>query len=103
MGAVYGNMLRDTSDTGNERFIRNENGNHRASVWNSQGKPWLPLYTDVWESPDGDESRADICMYECKKVSKYKAKMGTFEYKKAVAFMFFSPKILYKIQNGDVK
>ena len=50
--------------------------NHRKTLWKCKGEAWFSLYTDVWKSPDGNEGRAYICVYEFEKVSKDKGKMG---------------------------
>src|SRR5574344_1942605 len=76
MGAIHGNLRRHPSDIGNEGFIRTEKGNHRKTLWNGKGESWFPIYTDVRKSPDGNEGRAYICVYEFEKVSKDKGKMG---------------------------
>lgn len=60
----------------NERFICEKKRNHRKTLWKCKGESWFSLYTDVWKSPDGNEGRAYICVYEFEKVSKDKGKMG---------------------------
>lgn len=76
MGAIHGNLRRHPSDIGNERFICEKKRNHRKTLWKCKGESWFSLYTDVWKSPDGNEGRAYICVYEFEKVSKDKGKMG---------------------------
>ena len=76
MGAIHGNLRRHPSDIGNERFICEEKRNHRKTLWKCKGESWISLYTDVRKSPDENEGRAYICVYEFEKVSKDKGKMG---------------------------
>ena len=44
--------------------------NHREIVWNSKRESWLPVYADDREGPDGDESRADVCVHESEEAGK---------------------------------
>ena len=70
LGALHGNLRRYPSDLGYERFVCTEKRNHRKTLRNSQRESWIPIHPDVWKSPDGNESRAYVCMYEFEKVSK---------------------------------
>ena len=42
----------------------------RAPLRNSKRKPRIPLYTDDWKSPEGNESRAYVCLRESEKTGK---------------------------------
>lgn len=42
----------------------------------SERKPRLPLYADDRKSPDGDESRAYICLHESEKDGKDDSRKG---------------------------
>ena len=44
--------------------------NDRADLWNSKRKSRIPIYTDVWKIPDGNEGRANICLHESKETGK---------------------------------
>ena len=70
MGTIHGNLRRYPSDVGNEGFICTEKRNHRENLWNSKGESWFSIYTDVRKSPDGNEGRAYICVYEFEKAGK---------------------------------
>ena len=51
-------------------------GNHRTDFWNSERKPWIPLYTDDRKSPDGNESRAYVRLHESEKAGKDDSQEG---------------------------
>ena len=76
MGTIHGNLRGYPTDIGNEVIIRTEKRNHRKNLWNGKRESWFSIYTDVWKSPDGNEGRAYVCVYEFEKVSKDKGKMG---------------------------
>lgn len=76
MGAIHGNLRRYPLDDRDERFIWAAKRNHRKNLRNCKRESWFPIYTDVWKSPDGNESQAYICMYEFKRVSKNQGKTG---------------------------
>lgn len=70
LGAISGNMRRYPPDPWHERIILSAKRNDRANLWNSKRKPRIPIYTDVWESPDGNEGWANICLHESKETGK---------------------------------
>lgn len=87
LGAVHGNMRRYPSYRRNERTLCPKERNNRASFWNGEREPWIQIHPDVWESPDGNESRAYLCVYEFKEASKNEAKNGADEELFLVLFM----------------
>lgn len=70
LGALSGSVRRYPPDPWQERIILSQKRNDRTGFWNSERKPRIPIYTDVWESPDGNEGRAYICLHESKETGK---------------------------------
>lgn len=70
MGAIHGDGRRYPLYTWNEGALPATKANDRKDLWDSQGESWVPIYPTVRKSPDEDEGRAYICMYEPKETGK---------------------------------
>jgi hypothetical protein len=77
MGALHGNMRGYQAYIGNEGIVCPQEGNHRKNLWNSKREPWITIYADVWQSPNGNESRVNLCVHEFKEAGKNQERMGT--------------------------
>ena len=69
-------MWRHQIHGGNERPLFSSERNNRKNLWDSQRKPWIQIYSDVWQGADGNESRAYLCVYESEKACKNQAWMA---------------------------
>lgn len=56
----------------------------------------ISLYTNVWQSPDGNESRVDICLYESEKAGKDQSEKRTFGEKVSSQIFYFRRNLLNK-------
>lgn len=57
------------------RTLFPEKRNDRTDLWNRKGESWVPVYTAGGKSPDGNESRAYLCVHEPEKTGKNEGKI----------------------------
>ena len=70
LGAIYGEGRRYPLHTWDERTLSTKEADDRENLWNSKRESWIPIYTTIRKSPDGNESRADLRMHESEKAGK---------------------------------
>lgn len=76
MGTVHGNMRGYQTYSWDERTVFSQKRNHRKNLWNCKRESWITVYADVWQSPNGYESRAHVCVHEFEETGKNQAEMG---------------------------
>lgn len=69
-GTIPGDLQRYPSHGWNEETVYPEEGKHREVIRNGERESWIAIFPDDRISPNGNESRADICMHEFKEAGK---------------------------------
>ena len=70
MGTIYGNGGRHQTYPWDEGVIPRKETDNREDLWNGERESWIQIYTALRESPNGNEGRAYLFMYESKEAGK---------------------------------